>query len=103
MTQSNPAHSVSAGVGPTPLSFFLHTLVAMIAGPIASVVLLVAAIFLFNNSSRINSIVNAGGALNPFQWGPGLVLGLLVNWFVQRRTACWVWLVGIAWMAFGVL
>ena len=35
-------------------------------------------------------------------WGPGLILGLLVNRFALKSTACWVWLAGMVWIACGV-
>jgi carbon starvation protein CstA len=104
MTGGSFEQSGLEGPGPAPLSFFLHTVVAMIVSPmIVFVVLIFLAVSSYNNSSHINLVLNAGGVANPLLWGPGLILGLLVNRFVLRRTACWVWLVGMAWMAFGTL
>jgi uncharacterized membrane protein HdeD (DUF308 family) len=51
---------------------------------------------------EINAALNAGGAANPWLWGPGLILGLLVNRFALKSTACWVWLVGMVWMVSGI-
>jgi len=51
----------------------------------------------------INSVFNAAGVANPLLWGPGLILGLLVNRFAQKSTACWVWLAGVVWIVYGVL
>ena len=91
-------------VGPVSTlgSFLLHSSVAMIICPVVVFVSIMTAVALFNNSRGINSVLNAGGALNPLLWGPGLIMGLLVNRFALRRAACWVWLAGMAWMAFGI-
>jgi hypothetical protein len=82
--------------------FALPSIAALIVSPIIAFLVGGTAIVPFNNSPRINSVLNAGGAANPFLWIPGLLLGLLVNWFVLRRTACRVRLVGIACMAYGI-
>lgn len=63
---------------------------------------MLTAVALFNNSRAIQTAFDAGGALNPFLWGPGLIMGLLVNRFVLNRSACWVWLAGIVWLAVGI-
>lgn len=84
-------------------SFLLHVSVAMIFSPLVVFVALLLAVLLFRNSVGINSILNAGGVLNPMLWGPGLIFGLLVNRFALRRTACWVWLAGMVWIAYGIL
>ena len=84
-------------------SFLLHAFVALIVGPMIVFVVLLAAVVLFDNSHAINPVLKAGGVLNPLLWGPGLILGLLVNRFVLKSTACWVWLVGMAWIVCGIL
>lgn len=85
------------------VSFLLHASVAMIICPIVVFMVVLSAVILFNNSHGINSALNAGGAANPFLWGPGLILGLLVNRFALNSTACWIWLAGMVWMACGLL
>ena len=84
-------------------SFALHAFAAVVVSPIATVVALFAAVLTFHNSSGINSVLNAWGVANPYMWGLGLVLGMLLNRIALRRTACYVWLVGVAWMAFGIV
>lgn len=84
-------------------SFLLHASAAMIISPVIVFASILTVVGLFNNSRGINSALNAGDALSPFLWGPGLVMGLLVNRFALRRTACWVWLAGIVWLACGIL
>jgi hypothetical protein len=84
------------------VSFLLHASVAMVISPIVVFVEGLSAVILFNNSHGINSVLNAGGAANPALWGPGLILGLLVNRFALKSTACWVWLAGMVWMACGL-
>jgi hypothetical protein len=49
-----------------------------------------------------NSVFNAEGVANPVLWGPGLIMGLLVNRFALKSTAYWVWLVGMVWIAYGI-
>jgi len=85
-----------------PVSFLLHAAVAMVISPIAAMVVGLGAVIVFNNSPGINSVLNAGGASNPLLWGPGLILGLLVNRFTLKSTACWVWLAGMVWIACGI-
>jgi len=84
------------------MSFLLHASVAMIIGPIVALMVGLGAVIVFNNSPGINSVLNAGGAANPLLWGPGLILGLLVNRFTLKSAACWVWLAGMVWIACGV-
>ncbi len=83
-------------------SFALHSFAALIVSPIITFAAVVTAVRLFDNSSRVNSVFNAGGGANPLFWVLGLLMGLLVNRFVLRLTACWVWLVGTGWMACGI-
>ena len=85
-----------------PVSFFLHASVAMVIGPIVVFVVGLSAAILFKNSRGINSVLNAGGAANPVLWGPGLILGLLVNRFALKSAACWVWVAGMVWIACGL-
>ena len=75
----------------------------MIVSPAIVFVSVLTAVDFFHNSQGINSALNAGGALTPFFWVPGLIMGLLVNRFSLRRSACWVWLAGMCWMAYGIV
>lgn len=86
----------------TLVSFLLHASAAMIFSPLVVFAAILTAALLFRNSSIINSVLNAGGVLNPLLWGPGLIFGILLNRFVLRRTACWVWVAGMVWMACGI-
>jgi hypothetical protein len=52
--------------------------------------------------SPLTSGFGRNGVLSPFVWVPGLVAGLLVNLIRIKRKACWVWLIGVVWLAFGV-
>jgi hypothetical protein len=83
-------------------SFLLHAAAAMLISPIVVFAAALCAVLIFKNSSGVNSVLDAGGVASPFLWGPGLILGLLINRFALRSTACWVWLVGVAWIAYGV-
>jgi len=85
-----------------PVSFLIHASVAMVITPIVMSVVVLSAVIIFNKSRGLNSVLNAGGAANPLLWGPGLILGLLVNRFAPNSTACWVWLAGIVWIACGL-
>src|SRR5258708_8687211 len=84
------------------VSFLVHALVAMVVGPIVGFVVGLSAVIFFKNSHGINSVLNAGGTANPLLWGPGLIVGLLVNRFTLKSTACWVWLAGMLWIACGL-
>lgn len=92
-----------AGLLPAAVSFLLHASVAMVISPIVVFVVTLSAVVIFNNSLGIQSAFNAGGVANPVLWGPGLILGLLVNRFALKSTACWVWLAGILWIGYGIL
>jgi hypothetical protein len=92
----------TTGLVSTLGSYVLHASVAMVIGPIVAFVLCLSALFIFDNSRAINSVLDVGGPANPLLWGPGLILGLLVNRFALKSTACWVWLAGMVWIACGV-
>lgn len=98
-----PRFEEVAGRGSALGSFLLHVSAAMIVSPAIVFVSVLTAVAFFHNSRGINSALNAGGALTPFFWVPGLIMGLLVNRFSLRRTACWVWLAGMGWMAYGIV
>jgi len=88
-----------AGAG----SFVLHTILAMIAGSILMVATGVTADSVLGNVSPwYTSVADSAGLLNPLLWAPGIVLGFLVYRRISTRTACWVWVVGVAWLAFAV-
>jgi hypothetical protein len=40
--------------------------------------------------------------LNPLGWGPGFILGFLVNRRMRNRSACWAWPLSTAWLAYGI-
>jgi hypothetical protein len=90
------AHLGSAGW------FVLHVTLALMVGPL--IVFFVVAISggVFANS-RFLFLVERGGFLNLLFWGPGFVLGLLVNRVKTSRFACWVWLLGATWLVLGIL
>lgn len=77
--------------------FALHTSAAMIVSPM--IVLMGVAVV---SSSTLRWITEGGGLGNPLIWGPGFALGLLVNQKTLQHIACWVWLVGVAWLAAGI-
>ena len=85
-----------------PVSFLLHASVAMVIGPIIVFVVGQSAVIFFKNSHGISSVLNAGRG-KPGAVGPGLILGLLVNRFAPKGTACWVWLAGMVWIACGLI
>jgi hypothetical protein len=82
------------------LSLVFHAFTAMFIGSIL-VVLLVAVASSVLQGSGLKSLVDAGGFLNPFFWIPGIVVGFLIARSVPRRTACWVSVAGVIWLAFG--
>jgi hypothetical protein len=42
------------------------------------------------------------GWYGPLVWWPGLLLGFFVNRRALHRAACFVWLLGLIWLAFGI-
>ena len=67
------------------VSFLLHASVAMVISPIVVFAVFLIAVIIFNNSPGINSAIGAGGVASPVLWGPGLILGLLVNRFALKE------------------
>jgi hypothetical protein len=89
--------------------FALHVFVAMV---ISSLFIVVAGAItgplLEDAPSRLKSVVEGGGLLNPVVWIPGVVLGLFVNRLLNRVTrsraaGCWGWIVGVVWLSLGIL
>lgn len=80
----------------------------------ASVVMIVGTLLVFfirgitdgvagtRGSSPLTFGFGQRGILSPFVWLPGLILGLFVNLLRGKRKACWVWIVGLLWLAFGI-
>ena len=92
----------TAGFASAAVSFLIHALVAMVISPIVVVVVFLNIVIIFHNSPGIDSALGAEGVASPVLWGPGLMLGLLVNRFALKSTACWVWLAGMVWLAYGI-
>jgi hypothetical protein len=90
------AHIDSAGW------FVLHATLALMVGPVIVFFVVAIASGVFANS-RFLFLVERGGFLSPLFWTPGFILGLLVNRVKSSRFACWVWLLGAAWLVFGIL
>jgi hypothetical protein len=82
--------------------FVLHATLALMVGPVLVFFVVAISSGVFANS-RFLFLVERGGFLNPLFWGPGFVLGLLVNRVKVSRFAGWVWLLGAAWLVFGIL
>ena len=86
------------------VAFTMHVFVAMAMG---SLLMVIAGRSRQSFSEgRIPSakvVVETGGLLNPFVWVPGVLLGVLFSRVLSERTArraaCWVWIVGGAWLA----
>ncbi len=72
----------------TLIVFFIHGIADGISGS--------------REPSPLTSGFGRAGILSPFVWVPGLILGLFVNLIRLNHKACWVWLVGISWLAFGI-
>jgi hypothetical protein len=82
--------------------FVLHTTLALMVGPVIVFFVVAISSGVFANS-RFLFLVERGGFLNPLFWAPGFILGLLVNRVKFSGFACWVWLLGAAWLAFGIV
>lgn len=81
-------------------SFLLHTFASMIVSPF---VVMAVYLILENIPWHLKSLAEIGRAADPLFWGPGLILGFLLNYVTRHRAACWVWLSGLAWLAVGIL
>lgn len=81
-----------------------HVMIA--AGVSLAIVTIVAGVFVaplvkWVGSQSFLGIV-LGGLYSPQIWAPGLLLGYLINRTWQDRSACWVWVVGVGWLAYGI-
>jgi hypothetical protein len=81
--------------------FALHTTLALMVSPFIALMLTVAAHAVFKDGVP-RRLLDLGGFANPFIWGPGFALGFLFNRIKSKRSACWVWPVGMAWLANGI-
>jgi len=79
----------------------LHAILSLIVSPFI-VVMLAAAADGFLKDGVPRRLFDLGGLANPLVWGPGLVLGFLFNRKEFNRSACWVWPVGMAWLAYAI-
>ena len=79
----------------------LHAIASLIVGPVIVFMVVGIADGIFGNSP-LKPIFERGGLANPFIWGPGFVLGFLVNRIISGRFACWVWPLGVVWLAYGI-
>jgi hypothetical protein len=81
-----------------------HTAIAMAGGVICSMLVglsfdgILCALGL---EGTVRSLASAW--YGPAVWWPGLVLGFFVNRRMLHRTACFVWLPGLLWLAWGIL
>jgi hypothetical protein len=73
----------------------------MMVSPFMVGVLIVTADAVFKNSAS-RRLLDLGGLANPVFWCPGLVLGFLLNRKDSDRSACWVWPIGVAWLAYAI-
>lgn len=71
----------------------LHTFLATVGGAIVWMMLGLLVPGLVENVPLL---------LSPLTWGPGLILGFVAGPRMLSRTAYWVWLVPVAWLAYGI-
>lgn len=80
-----------------------HCIVAMIVASVLAVLLGAFVGAMFASAPRLQDLATAVGVASPFLWGPGAVLGFLVNKTARSRLACWVWLPGVVWVVNPIL
>jgi hypothetical protein len=87
------------------LSFAGHTFMAMLVSVGLVVVFDLAARVLLSTIGlgEILQWLNIEAWYGPFVWGPGLLLGFFLNRHFRHRAACFSFILGVAWIAFGVL
>jgi hypothetical protein len=79
----------------------LHATLALIVSPFIVVMLSTAADTIFKDGV-LKRLLDLGGLANPVSWCPGFVLGFLLNRKGSNRSACWVWPIGLAWLAYAI-
>jgi hypothetical protein len=67
--------------------FILHTLIATVGSMILEIVIRIP----------------FGGPVwsSPSGWWPGLILGITIGLVARDTSACWVWISGLVWIAYG--
>lgn len=82
-----------------------HTAMAMLVSVVLVVVVDLAARVLLTliGLGEILRGLNIEAWYGPFVWGPGLLLGFFLNRHFRQRAACFSWIPGLAWIAFGIL
>lgn len=82
--------------------FLLHSAVAMVGASIVGA-LVVAAVYSIFNDEGGSAAHNTNSWIANLMFGaPGLILGFLVNRKLQQRSACWVWVTGVAWIGIAI-
>jgi hypothetical protein len=83
--------------------FIANAFAALVVGGITSVMLAGAAEnFLENLPPRYQSLARPLNWYGPYVCAVGLCLGFIANRNMLKRVACWVWAVGVAWLAAGI-
>jgi hypothetical protein len=92
----------SRDIGSAIMIFVLHVFMAMVIGSLIMVAIAIIVAPFLQDAPRLESVVDWGGFLNPIVWLPGILLGFLVNRFLNRlipgHFACWVWIIGGIWL-----
>jgi hypothetical protein len=81
--------------------YALNAASALIVSPFIVVMLAVAIEAIFKESAP-KGVLDLGGIANPVVWFPGFALGFFLNRKGSNRSACWVWLIGLAWLAYAI-
>jgi hypothetical protein len=82
--------------------FLFHAFIGIIFS--SMVLFFVAAIAdaIIKKYPLLKPIVDFGGPFDPIFWAPGFVIGFLLIRPLKQPAACWVWILGIIWLAVGV-
>jgi len=82
-----------------------HSVIAMVGGVVCSMVLGTTVVTVLQEIGLDGLLrrFNFDAWYLPIVWGPGFLLGFLVNRRTLHRAACFVWLPGQVWLATGIL
>ncbi len=99
MTQTNPYGSVKS-LGPAIGRFAVNTLASMVLSVPAAILVAVLLVACINKVLPFS--LNADIPALCLSFPVGFVLGFRLNRAYPAREACWVWISGVVWLAYGI-
>lgn len=84
----------------TLAALFFHCTVAYIVASVIAVLFSAPIAAAFAAIPRLEGVVQS--VASPFFWGPGAILGFVMNKGSKHRVACWVWFPGVVFLVYAI-